>query len=387
MPADIRNVVVLGSTGSVGQNTLQVIDASDRLEVVAISAHSRLDMAAKQCERHQVPFLIATDPVAAAEFSRSDLPPGTELLVGHEQLELFVTRAEVDAVVVAIVGAAGLRGSWAALESGKRVALANKETLVVAGPLIMQLAAANDAELIPVDSEHSAIYQSLQAGRREDLKRIILTASGGPFRHLPLDELRHVTPEQAKRHPTWDMGTKITIDSATMLNKALEIIEARWLFDVVGDEIQVVIHPQSIIHSMVEFRDGSVIAQLSPPDMKLPIQYALTYPERTSGVADRFDWTQAAELTFEPPDLERFPALQLGHEIAEKGGTSGAVLNAAKEKAVQRFIDRELAFHEIVDVCREILNHHTFDPSPSLDELIAIDNWARNEVDRWIMAS
>ena len=215
----------------------------------------------------------------------------------------------------------------------------------------------------------------------------MLTASGGPFRNLSSEQLKHVTLEQALQHPTYDMGPKITIDSATMLNKALEIIEARWLFDVVGDQIEVVIHPQSIIHSMVEFQDGSVIAQLSPPDMKLPIQYALTYPNRVPGVASKLDWTKNHELTFEAPDLERFEALTLGHEVADKGGTAGAVLNAAKEKAVQLFIDGELAFHEIVSACREVLNNHTFDPSPSLEQLIAADHWARNEVDRWTMAS
>lgn len=387
MPTDARNIVVLGSTGSIGCSSLDVIEADDGLGVLAISAHSRLADAASQCARHRIPFLIATDPQAAADFNRSLLPDGTDLLIGQDQVEAFVQRGDVETVVSAIVGSAGLRGSWAAIEAGKRVALANKETLVVAGQLVMELAARTGATLIPVDSEHSAIFQTLQAGRRNDLQRIILTASGGPFRSLPLHEMHHVTLEQALQHPTWEMGPKITIDSATMLNKALEIVEARWLFDVVGDQIQVVIHPQSIIHSMVEFRDGSVIAQLSPPDMKLPIQYALTYPRRTPGVATKFDWSQNHELTFESPDFQRFPALQLGHEIAAQGGTTGAVLNAAKEKAVQLFIDGELAFHEIVGVCREVLNNHTFDPSPTLDQLIAADQWARNEVDRWTMAS
>ena len=387
MPADMRNVVVLGATGSIGRSSLEVIQACDQLRPLAISAHTRVKEAAELCEVHSIPFLIATDTATVQDLDRTALPAGTELLVGHDAVEAFVGRDEVDTVVSAIVGAAGLRGSWAALEAGKRVALANKETLVVAGQLIMELARGKGAELIPVDSEHNAIFQAIQAGQRSELTRIILTASGGPFRQLPVEALQHVTLEQALQHPTWDMGPKITIDSATMLNKALEIIEARWLFDVVGDEIQVTIHPQSIIHSMVEFRDGSIIAQMSPPDMKLPIQHALTYPDRIDGVAERFDWTKNHALTFEVPDFERFPALKLGHEVANQGGTTGAVLNAAKEKSVQLFIDGELAFHEIVEVCQEVLNNHTFEPSPTLDELLAVDRWARHEVDRWITAS
>ena len=387
MAAAVRNVVVLGSTGSIGCNTLEVVAALEEFRVVAISAHSRLDAAAEQCRQHSIPVLIATDPAAATAFDRDLLPPNTTLLTSDDAVAETVTREDVDVVVSAIVGSAGLRGSWAAVQAGKRLALANKETLVVAGPLMMDLARTTGAELIPVDSEHSAIFQALHAGQRDDLERIVLTASGGPFRDLPMHELRHVTLEQALQHPTWDMGPKITIDSATMLNKALEIIEARWLFDVEATQIEVVVHPQSIVHSMVEFRDGSVIAQLSPPDMKMPIQCALTWPDRTQGIAPRMDWKCRQELTFEPPDLERFPALRLGHEVAARGGTSGAVLNAAKEKAVQLFIDGELAFHEIVGVCRDVLNHHTFDASPTLEQLMHADAWAREEVDRWTVAS
>ncbi len=385
--SDIRNIVVLGSTGSIGRSTLDVVESQSEFRIVAISAHRKLAEAAEQCHRFQIPTLIATDPDAASQFDRSLLPSDTKLELGHEAIEDNVTRSDVDTVVSAIVGSAGLRGSWAAAEAGKRIALANKETLVVAGPLMMELANRRGAKIIPVDSEHSAIFQSIQAGHRGDLERVILTASGGPFRDLPVQELQNVTLDQALRHPTWDMGPKITIDSATMLNKALEVIEARWLFELDASQIEVMIHPQSVIHSMAEFQDGSVIAQLSPPDMRLPIQYALTYPERTTGVANRFDWTKSHELTFDPPDLERFPALSLGFEVAEKGGTAGAVLNAAKEKAVQLFIDGELAFHEIVGVCRDVLNHHDFDPSPSLEELMQADSWARQEVDRWTIAS
>lgn len=387
MVAGSRNVVVLGSTGSVGCSALKVIAHSDQLTLHAISAHSRLDDAAIQCRRYRPRWLIATDRVSATRFDQTQLPPETKFVVGEKAVEEIVSESEVDVVVSAIVGSAGLRGSWAALEAGKQVALANKETLVVAGALVMKLARERGATLVPVDSEHSAIFQAIQSGRREDLRRIVLTASGGPFLKFSRAELQHVTVEQALQHPTWSMGPKITIDSATMLNKALEIIEAKWLFGVRADQIDVVIHPQSIIHSMVEYQDGSVIAQMSPPDMKLPIQYALEYPSRSEGIADKLDWTKTHELTFEPPDLDQFPAIRLGLEVAEQGGTAGAALNAAKEKAVQLFLDSEIGFPEIVNACRDVVDNHTFDPSPTLEQLMQVDAWARQEVNRWTMAS
>ena len=283
-------------------------------------------------------------------------------------------------MVSAIVGSAGLRGTWAAVEAGKRIALANKETLVVAGPLVTRLAAHSGATIVPVDSEHSAIFQALQAGRPNEVKRVVLTASGGPFRCHSREQLARVTPEDALRHPTWNMGRKITVDSATMMNKALEIIEARWLFDLRPDQIEVVVHPQSIVHSLVEFIDGSIVAQLSPPDMKLPIQYALSYPERVAGIAAKLNWTEALRLEFEPPDPERFPALALGMEVARVGGSAGAVVNAANETAVAGFLAGDLGFTEIVPACRSILEHHDFDANPTLDELIELDVWARREV-------
>jgi 1-deoxy-D-xylulose-5-phosphate reductoisomerase len=306
------------------------------------------------------------------------------LLVGADRLPEVVQHAEIEVVVAAIVGSAGLTGTWAATEAGKTVALANKETLVVAGPLVMELARRQGATILPIDSEHSAVFQCLQAGRRQDVRRLILTASGGPFREHSIEQLARVTVPEALAHPTWQMGPKITVDSATMMNKALEVIEARWLFDMRADQVDVVIHPQSVVHSMVEFRDGSVVAQMSPPDMRLPIQYALTYPERWDSTYTQLDITRPWCLEFFPVDLERFPALTLGLEVARRGGTTGAVLNAANEAAVARFLAGQLGFHEIVPACQSVLQHHDFDPTPSLAELWRLDAWAREEVSRWV---
>jgi 1-deoxy-D-xylulose-5-phosphate reductoisomerase len=385
MAQDVANVAVLGSTGSIGRNTLEVIAAArGTLRCVALSAHSNLDLLVEQAQSVRPRWIVAADPLSAAAQDWSRLPRGVELLVGPEGLESVAGHPEVDIVVAAIVGSAGLRGTWAAVEAGKTVALANKETMVVAGPLVTQLAQKTQARIVPVDSEHSAVFQALQAGRREEVKRIILTASGGPFRQHTAEQLAEVTIADALRHPTWTMGPKITIDSATMMNKALEIIEARWLFGLRPDQIDVVVHPQSIVHSLVEFVDGSVIAQLSSPDMRLPIQYALTYPRRTAGVATALDFSQRMRLEFEPPDPERFPALALGLEVARAGGTAGAVLNAANEAAVAGFRAGKLPFTEIVPSCRAVLEQHPFDPSPSLAQLFELDAWARQEVMRWV---
>lgn len=381
----VTNVAVLGSTGSIGRSTLEVIAAfPDRLTTYAITAHSRLADAVEQARRCRPRWLVAASECLAQGFDWSRLPSDTQVMMGEAGVERVAADPEVDVVVAAIVGSAGLRGTWAALEAGKRVALANKETLVVAGPLVMSLAAARNATIVPVDSEHSAVFQLLAAGRRDQVRQVLLTASGGPFRRYTAAQMREVTVAEALDHPTWDMGPKITVDSATMMNKALEIIEARWLFDLDPDQIRVVIHPQSVVHSLVEFCDGSVAAQMSPPDMRLPIQYALTYPERQPGVAARFDWSQPQQLEFEPPDEERFPALGLGYEVARRGGTSGAVLNAANEAAVQQFLHGRLRFHEIVPAAQAVLQHHHFDPNPTLNDLMRLDAWARQEVSRWV---
>jgi 1-deoxy-D-xylulose-5-phosphate reductoisomerase len=382
------NIVVLGSTGKIGRSTLEVIAASGgQMRAVGLAAHRKCALLERQAAECGARWIVASDLGAAAAHPWAELAPHVELGRGSDALDGLVRRPEVDVVVAAIVGSAGLRSTWAALDAGKTVALANKETLVMAGPVVMQLAAQRGATLLPVDSEHSAVFQALQAGGRQEVRRIILTASGGPFRRHTPEQMLQVKLADALHHPTWEMGPKITIDSATMMNKALEIIEARWLFDLRPDQIDVVVHPQSIVHSMVEFVDGSVIAQLSPPDMKLPIQYALTYPQRVPGVAAKLDLTRSMTLEFEPPDYERFPALRLGMEVAAAGGTAGAVLNAANEAAVAGFMAGELQFMDIVPACRQVLEHHDFDSQPSLERLVELDGWARQEVVRWACAS
>lgn len=385
----MKRIALLGSTGSIGTSTLEVIAAHpERLRLYAASTHRRWELLAEQMRTAaaagQAPeIVVISDPTCREAIPADAFPSGTRLLFGPEAIEQIAADPAVDCVVSAIVGAAGLRGTWAAVNAGKQVALANKETLVVAGPLVMERARQTGAELLPVDSEHNALFQALHCGRSHEVRKLILTASGGPFRGRTAAQLQTVTVEQALSHPTWNMGPKITVDSATLMNKALEVIEARWLFGIEPDRIEVVVHPQSIVHSMVEFVDGSVLAQLSPPDMKLPIQYALSYPERWPGITPRMDWTQASQLTFQPPDREAFPALELGFEVARRGGTCGAVLNAANEAAVQRFLDGTLRFVEIPIACRAVLNAHQFDSQPTLAQLWEQDAWARREIQQW----
>ncbi len=378
-----KKIAILGSTGSIGCSTLDVVrSCPERLEVVGITGHSNLELLRRQAEQFRPSVVVVSDESQVADFVLSN-SPDISVLGGQDGIIALVTRDDVDIVVSAIVGSAGLRGTWAAIDAGKTIALANKETLVTAGPLVMQLASDRGVSILPVDSEHSAIFQALRGGRNAEVQRVILTASGGPFLNHSLEQLEHVTVDEALAHPTWNMGPKITVDSATMMNKALEIIEARWLFGLTVDKIDVVVHPQSIVHSMVEFCDGSVLAQMSPPDMKLPIQYALSYPQRWPGPAEKLDLTQNLQCEFIPPDYERFPALLLGREVAERGGTCGAVLNAANESAVAGFLGGRLEFTQIVSACRDVLNHHEYDPNPDLEQLIELDRWAREEILRW----
>jgi 1-deoxy-D-xylulose-5-phosphate reductoisomerase len=379
-----RRVVVLGSTGSIGTNCLDVIRClPDRLQVVGLSAHSSWETLFEQARQFRPRWVTVTDAELAGRLDASRLGC-TQLLAGPDGVRAMVTDPEVDVVVAAMVGAAGLPGALAALEAGKTVAVANKETLVMAGPLVMDLVRRRGATLLPVDSEHSAIFQAMQGGRRHEVERVVLTASGGPFRGRKRADLTRVSVAEALQHPTWNMGPKITIDSATLMNKALEVVEAHWLFGLPPERIEVILHPESVIHSFVEFADGSILAQLSPPDMRLPIQYALTYPDRLPGPARRLQWAELGAWHFAPPDHETFPAIQLGYEVARRGGTCGAVLNAANEEAVGRFLAGELSFLDITRACRDVLAHHDYSARPTLPELLAADRWARQEVSRWI---
>jgi 1-deoxy-D-xylulose-5-phosphate reductoisomerase len=380
-----RRILILGSTGSIGRNAVEVAAAFPGvLRVVGLAANRDVPRLIEQAWLLRPRWVVIADREAATSCRPSELPPGVELLVGSEAIVELAAHPAVDTILAAILGRAGLESTWAAVSAGKTVALANKETLVVAGPLVMERARQTNALIIPVDSEHSAVFQAIQAGGRPYLRRVILTASGGPFRNYSPEQLAHVTVQEALSHPTWQMGKKITIDSATLMNKALEIIEARWLFDLQPQQIEVVIHPQSVVHALIEFVDGSVLAQLSPPDMRLPIQLALTWPERHPGPAKRLDWSQVLRLEFEPPDFDRFPALQLGMEVARVGGSAGAVLNAANEVAVDAFLRGQIKFCEIVPLCRRALEEHPFEPHPTLEKLLELDIWARQEVSRWI---
>ncbi len=380
-----KRIAILGSTGSIGCSALEVIaHLGPPYRVVALSGHSQTDKLLEQARKHR-PTAIAlanSSPSVATELSRL----GIKVYEGPDGLVELVRRDDIDLVLAAIVGAAGLPAVLAAVEARKTVALANKEALVVAGSLLIPLAKKNNVQLLPVDSEHSAVFQAAQSGRLEEIKRVILTASGGPFRQASAKAIENATLQDALNHPTWRMGSKITIDSATMFNKALEIIEAFWLFGLSPDKIEVLIHPESIVHSMVEFIDGSVIAQLSPPDMRTPIQYALTYPQHLPGISRKLDLTKPFSLNFEKPDPDRFPALRLGYDVARKGGTLGAVLNGANEAAVAAFTSGKIRFVQISKLVAATIAAHQLQKSPSLDDLLQADKWARDTVEMTINA-
>ena len=375
------NIAVLGSTGSIGRLTLEVTASlGSEFRVVALAAGRQVRVLARQAAETGARTVSVRDAEGAAAL-RAALAPGVrpEILVGPEGLEAIAAREDVDIVVSAIVGGAGLGAALATVRSGKRLALANKESLVMAGQLVMAEAARCGAEVIPVDSEHSAVFQAMAAGRRCEVRRVSLTASGGPFYRLAAEAHPSVTAAQALAHPTWSMGPKITIDSATLMNKALEVIEAHHLFGLAADEIRVLIHPESTVHSLVEFVDGSVIAQLGRPDMRTPIQYALTYPERRAAPWERLDLAALGQLRFEEPDFEKFPALALGFEVVRRGGTLGAALAGADEVAVGAFLEGRIRFTDLVPLVRRVLESHRWIAEPRLDEILAADAWAREE--------
>ena len=376
----MKNVVILGSTGSIGKSTLDVIrNLEHKYNVVALSANSQWELLSEQVREFK-PESVSLANEQYIDSLRNSLPDNSvQILTGANSVREMVSKENVDIVLSAIVGGAGLPAAIEAIKSRKTLALANKEALVMAGGLIMPLAKENGVNIIPVDSEHSAVLQALRAGRRDEVKKIIITASGGPFRNHPIEKLSEVTKEEALNHPTWSMGNKITIDSATMMNKALEVIEAKWLFDLDATQIEVVIHPESIIHSLVEFCDGSVIAQMGLPDMKVPIQFALTYPDRENGNVESLDLAKLGTLNFQKPDMDKFPALRLGYEVVEKGGTMGATFNAANEVAVQEFLDNKIKFTDIAKTVEHVMNKHNFKNDPTLQDIIDADEYAHKE--------
>ncbi|MFZ5924389.1 MAG: 1-deoxy-D-xylulose-5-phosphate reductoisomerase [Bacillota bacterium] len=379
-----KTLVVLGSTGSIGTQALEVVEwLGGGIKVAGLAAGGNIDLLEKQVRRHQ-PRVVAVAHEGAARTFRErvrDLP--VDVLSGEDAAAQVAAYPEADLVLSAVVGIAGFVPTLAAVRAGKTVALANKETLVAAGKIVTEEARRRGTPILPVDSEHSAIFQCLQGHDMSGVERLILTASGGPFRTLTLDELRLVRPEEALRHPNWAMGAKITVDSATLMNKALEVIEARWLFGIAPDKIDIVVHPQSIVHSMVEFLDGSVLAQLGVPDMRLPIQYALTYPSRVRGHAPRLDPKELGALTFELPDTRRFPAVRLGHEALRVGGTMPCVLSAANEEAVKLFLARRIGFCDIAAAVEDAMAGHDPVETPDPEDILAADRWARKYVARW----
>ncbi len=374
----MKRLAVLGSTGSIGVNGLDVA-AHLGLTVTGLAAGANRKVFRQQIDRFKPAKAALADAAEYAALQRELHGGATQLLQGMEGVRAIAAAEESDVVLCAISGAACLGPVIDAADRGKTLGLANKESMVVAGPIVLERAKKSGATIVPVDSEHSAIFQSMRSGTHPEVKRIFLTASGGPFRETPRSEFGSITVEQALKHPTWNMGGKITIDSATMFNKALEIVEARWLFDLKASQIEVIVHPQSIIHSMVEFVDGSVIAQLGLPDMRTPIQFAFTYPGRAEGNVKRLNLAEIRTLTFQEPDLEKFPSLKLGWRAAEAGGTMGAVLNAANEVAVDRFVKREISFLEIFDTVKSVMDRHELVARPTLEDVLQADAWARRE--------
>ena len=379
----MKRIVILGSTGSIGKQTLEVIDEQESLEVVGLTANNSIDLLEVQINKYH-PKAVAVMNRAKAKELRGRVGKTTEVLEGIEGLCDIATMTEADIVVTAVVGMIGLKPTVAAIKAGKDIALANKETLVTAGALIMPMIKAYGVRLLPVDSEHSAIFQSMTGERKSEVESIIITASGGPFRGYSKDQLMDVTLEQALKHPNWSMGAKITVDSSTLVNKGLEVIEAKWLFDLSPDQIQVVVHPQSIIHSLVEYVDGSIIAQLGLPDMKLPIQYALAYPERMPNNYRRLKLAEIGQLTFEEPDKKTFKGLHLAYESLKSGGTMPVVYNAANEAAVGKFLNKEIKYHQISDAIESVMAKHSAKVYSSVDEVIEAERWTYEQIEKVI---
>jgi 1-deoxy-D-xylulose-5-phosphate reductoisomerase len=385
----MKKLAVVGSTGSIGQNTLRVVEhLPDRFKVFALAANSAVAQLAEQAAAFRPTVVAITDRARIDDFCkycRELKAPVPEVVTGDDGLRQIASAADVDIVVSAAVGAAGLHPTYSAVAAGKIVALANKESMVIGGELLRRTAEKTGARIIPVDSEHSAVDQCLRSGKRGEVRRLILTASGGPFRETPAEQFPKVTPEQALKHPTWQMGRRITIDSATLMNKGLEVIEARWLFDIPPEKIDIIVHPQSVVHSMVEFVDGSVVAQLGTADMRQPIQYALTYPERLESCVTALDWAAVSRLDFAPPDRQKFPCIGLAYQAIRTGGTAPAVVNAADEIAVDAFLDRKIPFSDIPKMIGDALEAHELRAADRLEAILEADIWARQHVRRMLV--
>ncbi len=375
----MKNIAILGSTGSIGSTTLKVVETHpEKYKVIALAAGKNLDLLEKQIRKFRPKrAALAEEDLAGELEKRLGKSIGTEIVTGMEGFIRLVTMEEVDTVISAMAGAAALLPTFAAIQAGKNIALANKEAIVMAGPLVMEEGRKKGVSIIPIDSEHSAIFQSLQGHKREDVRRVILTASGGPFRDLSYEEMRWVTPEQALRHPNWNMGRKITIDSATLMNKGLETIEAKWLFDLTIEQITIIVHPQSIIHSMVEYKDGSIIAQLGIPDMLTPISYALSYPQHLETPLPLLKLEEIGSLTFSKPDLKRFRCLDLARLAAERGDSMPAVMNGANEIAVDLFLKRKIDFFAIPDLIEKTMRAHKPYNINNIESVLEADRWAR----------
>ena len=380
----MKKIAILGSTGSIGTQTLEVVRANKDIEVTALAAGSNIDLLEKQIREFSPKIAAVWNEEKAKELKDRVRDLDIRVESGMDGLLAVAPELGAEIVVTAVVGMIGIRPTIAAMNAGKDIALANKETLVTAGHIIMSLAKEKHVRILPVDSEHSAIFQSLNGETGNKIHKILLTASGGPFRGWTREQMKGVQVEDALKHPNWTMGRKITIDSSTMVNKGLEVMEARWLFGVEMDQVQVVVQPQSVIHSMVEYEDGAVIAQLGTPDMKLPIQYALYYPERRFLAGDRLDFAKLAQITFEAPDFENFHGLSLAYKAGRRGGTLPTVFNAANERAVQKFLDREIGYLTITDMIEAAMEHHTVKENPTVEEILAAEQETYDFIEsRW----